>query len=154
MRLILFLMLAGTGIITCCKTPQKINFEPVLQGISGTVTVVSGNQMPRIGQSPATPKAFPTKVFFYEPTDITQVNRVNGSPFYTSIYTKMVSSVETDSTGAFKQALPTGNYSVFVQVNKQFYANSFDIRNNIFLVQVEEGKLTEIKIVVNNAASY
>jgi hypothetical protein len=66
----------------------------------------------------------------------------------------MVSSVETDSTGAFKQALPTGTYSVFVQVNKQFYANSFDIRNNIFLVQVEEGKLTEIKIVVNNAASY
>lgn len=140
--------------LMACKTTQKVTEEPILQGIIGTVKQVTGNQMPRIGAPPASGKPFPTTVFFYEPANTTQVNQIGQSPLYTAIYTKMVASVDTDSTGTFKAKLPIGTYSVFVQVGKNFFANSFDIRNNISLVAVEGNKLTDVKIIVNNAASY
>ena len=155
MRLILFLIFTVFVIGTSCKSPQKVGESSISQGIYGTVGQLTGNQMPRIGQSPAVPKPYPTTVFFYEPTNISQVIRVNeSSPLYVSINTKILASVNTDSTGAFKIALPVGTYSVFVQVGQQFFANTFDIRNNISLVSVEKGKMTEVKIVVNNAAAY
>lgn len=154
MRLILFFMAFGWVASVSCKTPQKAGKNQVKQGISGTVAEAVGNQMPRVGQAPPVPRPYPTTVFFYEPTNIRQVNQVESSPVFTAVYTKLVASVQTDSAGAFKQALPAGTYSVFVQVGQQFFANNFDLRNNISLVTVEPGKLTEVKIVVNNAATY
>jgi hypothetical protein len=148
-----------------CKSPNKASQTPsemtkqpvIIQGIKGNVQVVTGNQMPspnndgtkKNGGSP-----YPTTVFFYEPTNINQVIRVNQGPLYNIINTKLVSTVKTDSTGAFIADLPIGTYSVFVQVDKLFFANNFDIRNNISLVSVEANKLTEISILVNNKASY
>ncbi len=137
-----------------CKSPQKIQETPILEGITGVVNKVAGNQMPRIGQPPAVPKPFPTTVFIYAPTNISQVSQIGSSPLYTAIFTKLITTVETDSAGLFKVKLPVGSYSVFVQVNKSFFANNFDIRNNIALVAVEEGKTTDIKITVNHEASY
>jgi hypothetical protein len=72
---------------------------------------------------------------------------------FTNIYTKLIATVDTDSTGAFIAKLPVGTYSVFVQAGQQFYANSFDIRNNINLVTVEKGKMIEMNIVVNYTTS-
>ena len=62
-------------------------------------------------------------------------------------------TANTDSTGAYIAKLPEGTYSVFVQAGQQFYANLLDIRNNINLVRVEKGKLTELNIVVNYTAT-
>ncbi len=151
---ILFLLTAAFTLLLACKSPKKIQETPVLQGIKGVVNKSIGNQMPRIGQTPSIPKPFPTTVFFYEPTNTSQVNQIGTSPLYRAIFTKLIATVETDSAGVFTAKLPVGNYSVFVQVDKQFFANSFDIRNNISLVIVEAGKITDVKITVNNAASY
>ncbi|TAG11744.1 MAG: hypothetical protein EAZ35_08330 [Sphingobacteriia bacterium] len=151
---ILFLLTAAFTLVLACKSPKKIQETPVLQGIIGVVNKSMGNQMPRIGQPPSIPQPFPTTVFFYEPTNTSQVNQIGNSPLYRAIYTKLIATVQTDSVGVFTAKLPVGNYSVFVQVDKQFFANSFDIRNNISLVMVEAGKITDVKITVNNAASY
>jgi len=132
-----------------CKPPQKKKVEPMVQGVKGLVTALTGNQMPRIGAPPSVPQAYPTTVFFYEPTNITRTQQWNQGPLFNNIYTKLIATVDTDSTGAFIAKLPVGTYSVFVQVGQQFYANSFDIRNNINLVTVDQDKLTEMNIVVN-----
>lgn len=125
----------------------------ITQGVKGIVMELTGNQMPRIGAPASEPKPYPTTVFFYEPTDITRVQQWNQGPLFTNIYTKLIFATNTDSLGAFTVQLPVGTYSVFVQAGQNFYANSFDIRNNINLVSVEKGQLTEMNMVVNFATS-
>jgi hypothetical protein len=39
-------------------------------------------------------------------------------------------------------------------VRNSYFANLYDVQNNINIVNVEKGKLTEHKIVVNNDAAY
>lgn len=149
MRFFLFLFVAIFLPFWGCKPPQKKKVDPIIQGVKGVVTVLSGNQMPRIGAPPAVPQPYLTTVFFYEPTDISRTQQWTPGPLFTNIYTKLIAAVNTDSTGAFTAKLPEGTYSVFVQAGQQFYANSFDIRNNINLVIVDKGKLTEMNIIVN-----
>ena len=100
------------------------------------------------------PKSISTTVFVYEPTNITQVTNDVNSNLYTSISTRMVASVKTDSAGAFILALPVGSYSIFVKQEKGFYANLFDTNNNIALFTVEEDKLTTVKLTVSSKAVY
>jgi len=106
------------------------------------------------GASPSVPKGILTTVLIYEPTNIRQVSRSGSSPLYTAISTKLVASVDTDSTGAFAISLPPGAYSVFIKQGKQFYANLFDTNNNIALFTVEEGKITEARLIVSLRANY
>ncbi|MBR2649714.1 MAG: hypothetical protein IKD55_12785 [Sediminibacterium sp.] len=153
MRWILFLFMCNFFILQSCKSTKTKRSVVFSQGITGIVEEISGNQMPRIGREPDKPKPFPTTVFFYAPTDITQVQRIGETPLYTSIFTKLIATTETDSLGKFTVSLPPGRYSVFVQVEKKFFANNFDIRNNISLVTVEENKLADIKILVNHKAT-
>jgi hypothetical protein len=165
MRVILFHIFLVILLGVSCKSSQKGKGLPIIpekirkvqQGIRGMVFELVGNQMPSPTNDLSKKNVgnpYPTTVFFYEPTNISQVISVNQGPLYNIINTKLVSTVKTDSTGAFIAALPVGSYSVFVQVDKLFFANNFDISNNISLVRVEANKLTEIKIQVNNNASY
>jgi hypothetical protein len=153
MRLILFLFISIFFVLLSCKSTKTRQSSVLSQGITGIVEQISGNQMPRIGQEPTKPRPFPTTVFFYTPTDITQVQRVGETPIYTSIFTKLIATAETDSVGRFTASLPVGRYSVFVQVEKKFFANNFDIRNNISLITVEKNKVADIKILVNQKAT-
>lgn len=153
MRFFLFLFVSGFSLFLACKLPQKKPKIAVIQGVKGVIMELKGNQMPRIGAPASEPIPYPTTVFFYEPTDITRVQQWNQGPLFTNIYTKLVLAINTDSLGAFTAKLPVGTYSVFVQAGQNFYANLFDIRNNINLVSVEKGKLTELNMVVNFASS-
>jgi hypothetical protein len=153
MRFFLFLFVAGFSLFSACKIPQKKPKTAIVQGVKGVILEITGNQMPRIGAPASEPKPYPTTVFFYEPTDITRTQQWNRGPLFTNIYTKLILAINTDSSGVFTAKLPVGTYSVFVQAGQNFYANSFDIRNNINLVSVEKGKLTELNMVVNFASS-
>ena len=126
------------------------------EGITGMVTEQSGNQMPMKNAPKASPsfQGIQTTVFVYEPTHISQVNRLENSLVYTAIHTQLVASVETDSAGRFTISLPPGSYSLFVKQGKRYFANMFDTNNNISLFTVEEGKFTEVKLTVNSKASY
>ena len=110
--------------------------------------------MPMKGAPPVVPKGIVTTVFIYEPTNISQVRRLGTAATYTAIATKLVASVDTDSTGKFTIALPVGSYSVFIKQGGQFYANLFDTNNNIALFTVEEGKLTMVNLAVSSNASF
>ena len=154
MKQILFVLFIIGVLLYACSSIKKANLSLVTQGITGSVTIASGNQMPMKGRVPELPKGLKTTVLIYVPTHISQVQRIGTSPLYTAIATKQVASVETDSSGNFTISLPAGKYSVFILQGAAFYANLFDTENNIALFTVEANKLTNIRLSVNSAASY
>ena len=154
MKQILFFLSISVALFLACSSSKKVKSTMVTQGIAGFVTEATGNQMPMKGTPPAVSKGILTTVVVFEPTNLSQVTQKGTSPLYTKISTKQVASVETDSTGAFTVDLPVGSYSVFVKRGDLFFANLFDTNNNISLFTVEEGKLTTVKMVVNDKAVY
>jgi hypothetical protein len=154
MKHILFFLFSASLLIMACSSVKKGNSSTVMQGITGFITETRGNQMPMKDAPPRSPGGILTTVFVYESTNLTQVSRIGTSPVYTAVNTKLVASVDTDSSGAFTVALPAGSYSLFVKQGKQLYANLFDTNNNIALFTVEEGKLTTARLSVNSRASF
>jgi len=124
------------------------------QGISGFVYRISGNQMPSPNRPAAKPNGIKTTLFIYEVTNIKDVARKEMSPFYYSINKKLIATIHSDSTGHFNIQLPIGLYSVFTKVNRLFYANTFDEKNNIAPVKVEKEKISAINIKVDAGAVY
>jgi hypothetical protein len=153
MKNILFLAPALVFTVFSCSSAKKTQTS-VDQGLTGLITEVKGNRMPMKDAPQSTGIGVLTKVLIYEPTTLDQVSRVGTSSYYTAIHTKLVASVPTDSTGAYTVALPEGSYSVFIQRDKQFYANLFDTANRIALFTVEKGKLTTANLVISSGASY
>ena len=118
----------------------------------GSVKEVSGNLMPGPGKELPEPRSVQTMVYVYETTSLSQVK--GEAPLFTSILTKLVDSVATDEKGLFSIAVKPGNYSLFVRVDRKFFANSFDTKNTIHPVTVEEGKVAEVSILINDKATY
>ena len=137
-----------------CSVPKATADQPVLQGIEGYVLKVAGNQMPSPDMPPSKPPGIHTTIYIYEVAGLKDVNRVDDSPFYKSIHTKLIQSVESDSSGHFSVALPVGTYSLFTKLNGLFFAGSFDEKNNIAPVTVEENKVSKINIKMNAGAVY
>ena len=154
MRHKLFVVIWAFLTIFACKTSNKAQTGQITQGISGFITELKGNQMPMKGAPENKPRPVSVTLLVYEPTNLSQVQRVETSALYTAINTRKVASVLSDSTGAYSVALPPGTYSLFVQQGKFFFANSFDSRNNIQLVTVEANKVTPFNITINSGATY
>jgi hypothetical protein len=154
MKHILFFLFTISTAFMACSSSKKANSSMITQGITGHITEATGNQMPMKDAPLPVGKGILTTVLIYEPTNINQVSRTGTSPVYTAISTKLVASADTDSTGAFTVDLPAGSYSVFIKQGKQFYANLFDVNNNIALFTVQEGKLTRADLKVSSKASY
>ena len=141
-------------IITACSSTKHFKNAMIKQGISGFIYEFKGNQMPMKGEEVAKPKGIITEIFIYGATNVSQVERVGTSAFYNEITTKLITSVISDSTGKFSVALPVGNYSIFIKIGKQFFANRFNEQNYINLYAVKEDEITEATINVNYAAFY
>ena len=141
-------------IIIGCSSTKRFKNGMIKQGISGFIYEVKGNQMPMKGEELAKPKGIISEIFVYEATNISQVERVGTSTFYNAITTKLVTSIISDNTGKFSVALPVGNYSLFIKIGKQFFANRFNEQNDINLYSVKEDEITQATINVNYAAFY
>jgi hypothetical protein len=154
MKHILFFLFTISAAFIACSSSKKNNSSMITQGITGYITEATGNQMPMKDAPLPVGRGILTTVLVYEPTNISQVRRIGTSPLYTAISTKLVASAETDSTGAFRVELPAGSYSLFIKQGNRFYANLFDVNNNIALFTVEEGKLTKADLKISSKASY
>jgi len=124
------------------------------QGIEGYVLRISGNQMPSPDRKSSVPKGIQTTLYIYQLTNMNQVIRQGQSAFYSSIKTKLIAAIETDTNGYFKVALDPGRYSLFTKKDKIFFANIFDKDNNIAPAEVLSGKMTSVKFVVDYDAVY
>jgi hypothetical protein len=124
------------------------------RGLQGHVYQVSGNQMPSPEEKPVVPKGIRTTLYIYDLTNISQVSRQGDSPFYTSIQSKLVKTIETDENGYFRIKLKPGMYSLFIKKDDLFYSSQFDEKNNIHPVEVRPGKFTEVVFHANYNAVY
>ena len=154
MRVNLTLVCLTLTILACNHSENLTSANKMKQGIRGSVTEVKGNQMPGPGRELPPPKAIQTTVYVFEPTSLSQVVAVGASPLYSAIRTKLVDSVQTDEKGLFAFSLKPGTYSIFARVDGYYFANVFDGKNTIAPVTVEEGKVTEANILVNDKATY
>jgi hypothetical protein len=123
--------------------------------LEGHVYEIKGNRMPSPGVKLPDPKGIKTKLYIFELTNDSQIIKPDQSPFYSAINTRLVKIVETDENGYFKIKLPEGKYSLFTKhEDGRFYANSFDMGNNIQPVEVKRGKVTEVTVKVDYDAAY
>jgi hypothetical protein len=132
------------------STPQRMP----QQGIEGYVYRVSGNQMPSPDRKPVAPKGIKTTLYIYQLTNISQTIRQGQTAFYSSIKTKLISKIGTDSNGYFKISIGPGRYSLFTKKDELFFANWFDKDNNIAPAEVLPGKMTKIEFTVDYDAVY
>ena len=139
---------------SCHSQKTAVSSSGVRQGVGGYVKERVGNQMPSPDVPSSDGRAVLTTVYIYELTNLSQVERVGTSSFYTAVNTKLVQTAESDSSGYFSAQLPQGTYSLFTKVDGKFYANRFDSQNNIAVVTVAENKLTEVNITISAKASF
>jgi hypothetical protein len=123
-------------------------------GIQGYVYEIKGNQMPSPDEKRAPPKGIKTTVYIYELTSPSQVVAADRSGFYKSVNSKLIKEVSTDEKGFFKVYLQPGKYSVFTRAEAMYYANSFDQFNNIYPVEVQKKKMTDVVIKQDFNAAY
>jgi len=128
--------------------------HPASQGIEGHIYRVSGNQMPSPDVKPSRPKGIKTALYIYPITNLSQVSRKGSSAFYTTIQTKLVKKIMSDTNGYFNAKLPVGIYSLFVKVDSLYFANLFDGENNIFPVKVVQNKMTKVDFKMDHDANY
>ena len=144
----MMLMLLGIGVVASsfifCKR----------QGIEGTVLIVSGNQMPSPDIKPDQGRGIKTILYIYQLTNLSEVDRLGQSAFYSQVRTKLVKKIETKENGRFKVKLSPGEYSVFLKKDTMFYANRFDGKNNIAPVEVLKNKMTKIEVKMDYSATY
>jgi len=122
------------------------------QGISGKIFLKIGNAMPSPGRKtdPATPVA--RTVFIYELTR--RNDAIANGTLFSHLKTKLIAKIHSDTTGYYAVALPVGKYSVFVEVEGGLFANLFDDKGNINLVEVKKDSISKKDIVINNLAVY
>ncbi len=151
---IFIIFFAILTIIACSSAKTQNTAVKTVQGIDGYVFKISGNQMPMPGMAAPKPAGIATTVFVYEMTNLREVVRINNSPSYSAIHKKLITTIQSDSTGHFSVQLPVGTYSLFTKTGSLYYANLFDSENNIAPVKVEEGKITSTVIKLDAGATY
>ncbi len=109
--------------------------------------------MPSPDEPPSPPKGMKTTLYIYELTHISQVVQQDQSPFFSSISTQLVKTVETNDKGRFRVKLKPGRYSLFVKKDDVFFSGQRDEKNNIHPVEVTTG-MTAVIFNVNYSAAY
>lgn len=122
------------------------------QGIKGKVVWVSGNQMPGPGRKATEATGIKREILIYEPTLMNEAVR-NGS-LYSEIRTKIVTQTTSKEDGSFRIKLPPGEYSVFIRENEGYFANLFDGKGRINIIEVKRGQFSEVTIRVDYQAAY
>ena len=145
---------AAILLFSICLLPAFKPLPAAKQGIEGTVYRVSGNQMPMIGRPAPVPRKVSATIYIFQLTNANQVVRKEESSFFTSIKTKLVKKVVSNSKGRFSVQLPPGRYSLFAKKDSLYYANLFDDKNNIFPVEVLPGKMAKVEFRIDYNAVY
>ena len=151
----LFTLLAFTAILVLTSFDLPAGKKKA--GIKGTVRLITGNQMPMVGQKVAAAPGKPmsTTVYIYALTNQNQVTlSESDSRFFSSVKTRLIKKVTSNKAGAFCVTLPPGEYSVFVKKGDLFYGSIYDGKNNINPVTVTKGRYTRLEVKADYDAVY
>ncbi len=145
----IILLISALGLIAC----HTMKPATVTQGLSGYVYRESGNRMPSPSRAPRKPKGIKCDLYIYPPTTTGQT--VGNSPDFTSVNSRLITVVHSDSTGHYAVKLPAGKYSVFIKTDKQsFFADESDGDGILNPAEVAAGKVTVRNFTLRLGAVY
>lgn len=131
--------------------PESSDKVTIEQGLWGDVWFWKGDFMPvNRGEICRVER----RIYIYELTNFEQVEKVGYTPFYTRIFTNLVTTTSSDTYGFFQVELDPGVYSIFIKEGEEYYANLFTGDGNIFEVSIEEGKTTGIQFDITYQATF
>ena len=93
-------------------------------------------------------------VYIYELTTMEDADQIGYAPFFSNIYTNLITTAESDAGGFFQVTLEPGRYSLFIKEGDNYYANSFGGGREIFPVTVTAGEVIEVLINITTEASF
>jgi len=126
----------------------------IIQGVTGLVFEVRGNQMPAPGKGVQV-RHGTEKVFgIFLPANLETAQKGHKDCFFKKPGSQLVKMAKTDKNGCFSLALMPGRYSIFVKENREWYANSFDGEGGIFPFEVFPDSLTHLDFRINHGAWY
>src|SRR5690606_33381366 len=114
------IFMKSTALIVLMLSVVLTSFSPAetnycSRGLKGYVYWISGNQMPSPEEPPSSPRGMKTTLYIYELTNISDVVQKDQSPFFSSISTQLVKTIQTNDKGRFRVKLKPGKYSLFVK---------------------------------------
>jgi len=136
---------------------EAIREKPTIkQGVWGIVKFWEGDFMPvsPYGNTSGTVTPVERKIYVFEKTHFSKVERVDYSGFYTKIYTDRIDSTVSNSKGFFELSLPPGEYSMFVKENSIYYSNSGDGYGYISPFTIKKDSLSRVEFNINYKATY
>ena len=152
MKLRIYIILISIS-LSGCSFPIRNGVFSIEQGITGQVLWKEGNHMPSPGgRFTAITKPVEKEIVVYEMTNKSQAKAFG--PFFSDIKTALIAKVKSTKTGFFQVELPVGTYSVFSVEPGGLFANSFDGKGNIQLVEVTKGAKIHIDFAIDYMASY
>ena len=138
--------------VLCSACTASQSKKQPAQGLSGTIYLVTGNQMPTIGRPQSKGRGVARDIHIYQSTSLSQTNGT--SPLFTSIKTKLIAQTKSDSTGHYTVKLPVGKYSVFIKEGEQFFAAESDGTGALNPVEISLNALAKKDFIINHAAAY
>ena len=142
-------------IILLMSCVVKNNVQPkIQQGVYGQVTWLEGNIMP----SPDEPKStngqpIERSICIYKVATLSET--IGQAPLFSSVNSKLVKIVKTNTNGDYECELPIGVYSIFTkEPNFGYFANSFNGKGQISMVEVKKGSVVRWNINIDYKASY
>lgn len=130
------------------RNAAKVSIE---QGIWGDIWFWRGDFMP-VGRGEIC--QVKRTVYIFEVTTREDVDQIDYSPFFSNIYTHLITTVESDAEGFFQVALEPGTYSLFIMESDNFYANSYGSGGEIFPVTVARGEVSDVLINITTEAAF
>ncbi|QKJ30950.1 carboxypeptidase regulatory-like domain-containing protein [Mucilaginibacter mali] len=124
----------------------------VKQGIEGYVYLLRGNQMPSPGKPISKGRGVARDIYIYQPTSTGQTT--GNRPAFTSIKTKLIAQVKSDSAGHYFVKLPPGDYSVFIKEGACFFAAESDGSGTLNPVKVNTNIVTLKNLTITLNATY
>jgi hypothetical protein len=146
-------------IISLSLTSRPVNNTPlqdkyVKQGIRGCVYELKGNLMPGPGTSKKPPRGIPASVYIFPLVNIGQAEQGEKASFYKAVHARPVKVAEADSTGYFEASLDTGEYSLFIKVNKTYYSGIRDQYDHLTPVKVYSSRQTYVELFYKSGVTY
>jgi len=140
-------MLLATAACTVRNTQAQLK-----EGISGQVTFAEGNMMPGPGQKD-TPKGVQRTVFIYEVAGAADAE--GSAPLYTTVRTKLVAKVKSDTAGHYSIRLKPGIYSVLTgEEDGKLFSSLSNDKGELSPAEVLPNEVLKYNILVNYKAVY
>ena len=131
-----------------------VSSKYVKQGVRGYVRELKGNQMPSPSRPLSKGRGFSATICIFSMVNTSQVEPDRKASCYKTVHAPLIKTVQADSTGYFEASLDTGSYSLFIKVDKGYYANLTDQYNHLAPIRVQAGRIVDIDLTYKDRVTY